>query len=202
MEEEEHHLPERQRHHQEEEALGAQRQRADQQGGEARGRDGGRQGDQDRETAAGGRDEIDGVGGEPVERRVAEADQARAADQQLQAQRQHGGDHRVGAELDVVGGRQGAAPSRAAARPAPALCARTGARQHQRVLRASVMCVAGRTGRTAATAARRPSAHTRQGRPPSARRPCRAYRPARSPAPTRRRPTRSRARRSPPPRTR
>jgi len=103
VEQEEQHLSEGERHHEKEEAPRAQRQGTDDQRREPGDYHRQRQRDEDRQALACRRDEIDGVGGKPVEGRVPQADEPRAPHQQLQAERQHGGDQRVGAELHVIG---------------------------------------------------------------------------------------------------
>ena len=105
VEDEENHLPERERDHQEEEAFGAQRQRADNErdhSGDGHGR---RQRLPDRPRRTFGRQEEHHISSEPVEGAVAEADEARGTDQEVQTERQHGANHRRRGEADVVGSR-------------------------------------------------------------------------------------------------
>ena len=103
MEDEEDHLAECQRDHQEEEAFGAEREDADDGGGEPRSEHGDRQREPHRLSRAFGREEVNDVSGEAVEGAMTEADKARDANEQLQRQREHGRDQRCGAQFDMVG---------------------------------------------------------------------------------------------------
>ena len=102
VEDEEDHLPERERHHQEKEAAGAQRERADEQRRNAGDdhRDGKRLPHRQRRIFR--RDQVDRVGRETVERAVPERHEPGGADQKVDAEREHRGDHRRGEQADIV----------------------------------------------------------------------------------------------------
>ena len=57
----------------------------------------------DRQRRAFRRDQVHGIGGNAIEGAVAEADEAGRADQKMDAEREHRGDHGRGGKTDIVG---------------------------------------------------------------------------------------------------